>query len=57
MAPIDFYLFSGLKSALQERRFCDIIKNMKSGLKRLSQNGFQEYFQQLCIPWQKCIFA
>jgi hypothetical protein len=41
-------------------RFCDatdIIKNATEELKRLSQNGFQERFQQLYSRWQKCVDA
>jgi len=54
LAPADFYLFSGLKSAMKEQCFCDatdITKNATVQLKRLSQNGFQECFQHLysCI--------
>jgi hypothetical protein len=40
------------------RRFCaaaDIMKNATEELKRLSQNGFQEYFKRLYSRWQKCI--
>ena len=39
LAPAEFYLFPGLKSALKGRRFpdpTDIIKNAKEYLKRLS---------------------
>jgi transposase len=46
--PADFYLFSRLKSALKKRHCCDaphIIKNATEELKRLSQNGFQDCFQ------------
>jgi len=60
LAPADFYLFSGLKSALKGRCFCDatdIIKNATVQLKRLSQNGFQECFQHLYSCWQKCTVA
>jgi transposase len=38
LAPVDFYLFLRLKSALKGRRFCDatdIIKNATEELKRL----------------------
>jgi len=41
------------------RRFCaaaDIMKNATQELKRLSQNGFQEYFHHLYSRWQKCLF-
>jgi hypothetical protein len=60
LAPDDFYLFPGLKSALKGQSFydaTDIIKNATVELKRLSQNGFQECFQQLYSCWQKCIVA
>jgi hypothetical protein len=34
-----------------------IIKNTTEELKSLSQNVYQEYFQQLYSRWQKCIVA
>jgi len=34
-----------------------VIKNATEELKRLSQNGFQEWFQHPYSRWQKCIFA
>jgi hypothetical protein len=46
LAATDFYLFCRLKSALKGRRYCDatdIIRNAKKELKRLSQNGFQNF--------------
>ena len=58
--PVNFDLFSQLKSALKKRYFCDdpdSIKNAAEELKRLLQNGFQECFQTLYSHWQKCIFA
>jgi hypothetical protein len=54
LPAVDFYLFSGLKSAMKGRRFCDatdIIKNATEGLKRLSQNGFQKCLQHLHSRW------
>jgi len=57
-APVDFYLFPHLKSALMRRPFCDvfdIIKNATEELKRIVQRGFQECFQQLYGRWQRCI--
>jgi transposase len=60
LAPVDFYLFPQLKSALKGRRFCDatdIIKNATDELKRLSKSGFKECFQQLYSRWQMCIIA
>jgi transposase len=58
LAAADFCLFSRLKSALKGRRCCDatdIIKNVTEELKRLSQNGFQEFLQRLNSWWHKCI--
>jgi hypothetical protein len=60
LGPVDFYQPLRLKSALKGRRFCDgidIIKNATEGLKRLSQNGFQECFQHIYIRSQKRILA
>jgi len=59
LAPADFYLFPPLKSALKGRHCdaTDIIKDGREGLKRLSQNSFQECFQNLDSCWQKCIVA
>ena len=60
LAVADCYLLPRLKSALKTRGFCeasDIIKNATEELKRLTQNGFQEYFQQVYSRWQKPIFA
>ena len=54
LATAEFYLFPRHKSALKGRRFCDatdIIKNAKDELKRLSQYGFQECFQQFYRRW------
>ena len=45
---------------IEVKRFCnatDIIKNATEKLKSISQNGFQECFQQLYSSWQKCIVA
>jgi len=52
LAPVDFYLFPQLKSALKGWHFCgatNIIKNVMEELKRLSQKGLQEYFQSFLI--------
>jgi len=60
LALADLYLFPRLKSALKGQRLCDatdIIKNATEELKRLSQNGFQEYFQHFYSRWQKCVVA
>jgi len=50
LAPADFYLFPGQKSALKLWRFraaSSIIKNATEELKRLSKGDFQEYFKHL----------
>jgi hypothetical protein len=54
LTAADFYLFSGLKSTLKVRRFCDsadIIKNATEELIRLSKNGFQECFLHFGSHW------
>jgi transposase len=59
LAPVDFYLFPQLKSAFKGQSICDatdIIKSVEEELKRLSQNGFQECFQNYYSHWQKCIW-
>jgi hypothetical protein len=56
--PADCYLFPRLKSALKWWRFCDgtdISKNATEKLKRLSQNGFQEWFRHFNRRWQTCM--
>jgi hypothetical protein len=48
LGPATLHLFPRLKSALKERRLCDateIINNATKELKRLSQEGFQEFIQ------------
>jgi hypothetical protein len=43
-----------MNSALQGRPFCedtDMVKNDMEELKRLSQYGFQEYFQYFYGSW------
>ena len=60
LSSAEFYLLLRTQSELKARRFCDanhIIKNATKELKRLSQNGIQDCFQQLYRRWQKCIFA
>ena len=55
-----FLLFPGLKSVLKGNRFSydtDVIRNATEELKRLSQNVFQKYLQQLYGRWQKCVFC
>jgi len=60
LTPSDFYLFSGLKSAQKGRFFCGAahsFKNATTETRRLSQNGFQEYFQYFYSSCHKCVFA
>jgi len=48
LPAVDFYLFPQFISAMKGWCFCnvtDINKNATEELKRLSQNGSQEYFQ------------
>jgi hypothetical protein len=56
LVPTDFDLFSQLILVLKGRGFCDateIIKDVSIDMKRLLQNGFQEYFQQIYSRWQE----
>jgi len=56
LATADFDLFPRLIFSLKGRGFCDatnIIKNVWVEMKRLSQNGFQECFQQLYSHWKE----
>jgi hypothetical protein len=59
LAAADFYLFSLQNSTLKGRRFRDAtdIQNAMEELKSLSQNDFQECFQQIYSRWQKCVVA
>jgi hypothetical protein len=60
LASVDFYLFCRLKSALNGWCFfdaTDLIKNATEKPRRLSQNGYQEYFQHIFKRWQKSIMA
>ena len=53
-ASADSYPFPQLKSALKGRRICgatNIIKNETEELKRLLQNGLQEYFHEIYNRW------
>jgi hypothetical protein len=54
LAAADFYLLPQLKLVLMGWCFCDttdIIKNAPDELKRISQNGLYEYFQNLDSGW------
>ena len=49
LAPVDFYLFSRLKSAMETRRLdaTNIIKNATEQTKMFSQNDFQKCFHRI----------
>jgi len=54
LAPVDFYLFPQLKSAFKRQCICDatdIITCAEEEMNRLSQNGFQECFQNHYSHW------
>jgi hypothetical protein len=58
--PTNLYQFPRQKSKLNGRRFCDatdMIKNAMEELKRLLQNDFQGFFQQIFSRWKKRVFA
>ena len=58
LTPAGYCLVPQLKSPLKGQCFCDatdIIENTMEELTRLSQNGFQECFQQLNSHWKTCI--
>ncbi|GBL84997.1 Mariner Mos1 transposase [Araneus ventricosus] len=58
LAPADFYLFPRLKTKLKGHRFVysdEVIENAMKQLKDLSNNGFQECFEQLYERWKKCV--
>ncbi|GBO33455.1 Histone-lysine N-methyltransferase SETMAR [Araneus ventricosus] len=60
LAPPDFYLFPRLKMKLKGHRFEDsdeVIENATKHMKDLSNNGFQECFEQLYERWKKCVDA
>jgi transposase len=45
LAPCDFWLFPKLKTALKEQRFADIQRNMKTLLRGIPENDFQNCFR------------
>jgi len=55
LAPADFYMFPGIKSALKLRRInhATDIRNAMEELNRVSQNGYQECLQLIA---QGCYF-
>jgi hypothetical protein len=60
LAEADFYLLPQLKLVLMGWCFydtTDIVKNAPDELKKISQNGLNEYFQNLDSRWQKRKFV
>ena len=60
LASANSYLFPQLESVLKGQPVyfaTEITRNATEELKRLSQNGVQECFQQLYSCWQKCVVA
>jgi hypothetical protein len=60
LAGFNFYLFTGMKSALKVRRFCDTtdnFKNVMEELKGFSQSDNLECLQHLYCRWQNYVFA
>ncbi|KAJ4450592.1 hypothetical protein ANN_02017 [Periplaneta americana] len=53
LSPPDYFLFPRLKSHLKGRRFNaeEVIANATRALRRVSQNGFQAWFQELYTRW------
>jgi len=58
LAPCDFWLFPKLKNALKGQRFADlsdIQRNVKTLLRVIPENDFQDCFRQLHHRLTKCI--
>jgi transposase len=58
LVPVDFYLFSKMKSISKGQNFSDateIIKNVTEELRKLAQNGFRLYFRYPSSRCQKYI--
>ena len=58
LAPADFFLFPKLKTLLKGRRFQTIEtiqENATKGLHSITENAFQEAFQQWQKRWERCI--
>ena len=58
LAPLDFFLFSKLKSSLKGRRFQkveEIEENSIRDLRASPQNTFQDAFQDWTKCWERCI--
>jgi len=58
LAPADFFLFQQLKSSLKGRRFQtieEIEENWTRDLRAISQNKFQDAFQNWKKRWERCI--
>jgi len=58
LAPADFFLFPNLKSSLKGRRFQteeEIEENSTRDLCAITQNTFQDAFQNWKKRWERCI--
>ena len=58
LAPADFFLFPKLKPTLKGRRFQtveEIKENSLQDLRAISQNTFQDAFQNWKKRWERCI--
>jgi hypothetical protein len=56
LAPGDFYMFRRLKSALKERRLCDVTDintNATEELKKLSLNGFRNVSNNFTVAGRR----
>jgi len=58
LAPVDFFLFPKLKTNLKGRRFQtleEIQENAIRELRAITENTFQEEFQQRKKGWERCV--
>ena len=58
LAPADFFLFPKLKTTLKRRRFQTIEEIQENSIRKLraiTENVFQEAFQQWKRRWERCI--
>jgi hypothetical protein len=58
LAPADFFLFPKLKTTLKGRRFQTTEEIQESAIRELpaiTENAFQEAFQQWKKRWERCI--
>jgi len=58
LAPVEFFLFPKLKTTLKERRFQtteEIQENAVRERRAITENAFEEAFQQWKKRWERCI--